>query len=103
MTKYSKNLLPGRPKGVTSYQQKPAKAFGMVLRRVRTDKNLSQEELGQLAEIPRNHIGNIERGENLPTLGMVFKLARALGVSAGEMVTEAEQLLLELESSETEG
>jgi transcriptional regulator with XRE-family HTH domain len=35
-------------------------------------------------------MGKIERGEHMPTLALVFKIARALGRSAGELMLEAE-------------
>jgi XRE family transcriptional regulator, regulator of sulfur utilization len=38
-------------------------------------------------------MGKIERGEHMPTLALVFKIARALQRSAGELVLEAEARL----------
>lgn len=83
----------GRPKGVTSYQQDVARAFGNAVRRVRVEKQLTQEELGNLAAIPGNHVSNIERGENSPTLSIVVKLAAALGVTSASLVAEMEEAL----------
>lgn len=83
----------GRPKGVTSYQHDVAKAFGGAVRKARFKKQLTQEELGNLAGIPGNHVSNIERGENSPTLSIVVKLAAALGVSSASLVAEMEETL----------
>ena len=38
-------------------------------------------------------MGKIERGEHMPTLALVFKIARALGRSAGELMLETEARL----------
>lgn len=93
MRKHSTNLAAGRPVGATSFQREPAKAFGQVLREARVKQGLSQEELGYIAGVPRNHVGNIERGENLPTLGIVLKLSEALKIPAAELVAETERIL----------
>ncbi len=38
-------------------------------------------------------MGKIERGEHMPTLVLVLKIARALGRSAGELLLETEAQL----------
>ena len=42
-----------------------------------------------MAAMERAHIGRIERGENQPSLGIILKLAKALGSDPGKMVNEA--------------
>ena len=49
------------------------------LRRLRHSRQLSQEELADLAGINRNYVGMLEREEHAATLDMLEKLARALG------------------------
>ena len=49
------------------------------LKRIRLERGLSQEELADLAEVNRNYIGMIERGENSPTVDMIERIAKALG------------------------
>jgi transcriptional regulator with XRE-family HTH domain len=56
-------------------------AFGRVVRHFRGRAGLSQEGLADRAAIHRTYIGGIERGERNPTLLMIHRLARALGVS----------------------
>jgi len=64
--------------------------FGAALRRVRLAANMTQEQLGLEAGVQRNFISLIETGHNQPTIGTICKLARVLGLSASELVAEAE-------------
>lgn len=65
-------------------------AFGRVLRRVRTARGFSQEELAEKAELHRNFISLVERGKTKPALDSIFALADALGVRASDLIAEAE-------------
>ncbi len=71
----------------------PAEAFGSVLRRRRLAASLTQEKLGANADIERVQISWLEGGRHLPTLQTTFKLARALGCKASELIAEAEALM----------
>jgi transcriptional regulator with XRE-family HTH domain len=68
-------------------------AFGFAVRRLREDRRLSQEELGHLTGLHRNHVGQIERGEVTPTLNSIEVIAKALGMSASELLARAEELV----------
>lgn len=65
--------------------------FGEILRRYRTEKNVSQEELAFQADVDRTFISRLERGIRQPTLTTQIGIAQALGVSAADLVKEAEQ------------
>ena len=54
---------------------------GEVIRRIRKARKLSQETLAFESGINRSHLSQIERGVQQPTVGTLFKLARALDVS----------------------
>ena len=54
--------------------------FGKRLRQLRRERGLSQEELGLRADLDRNYVGGIERGERNPTLVNICRLAGALGI-----------------------
>ena len=88
-----RGIQRGRPAGATTFEAAPAKAFGAAVRAIRTEEGVAQETLAHLAGIERSHMGKIERGEHMPTLAVILKIARALGRSAGELVLETEQRL----------
>ena len=83
----------GRPAGATTFEAAPAQAFGSVVRAIRLEEGFAQENLAHLAGIERSHMGKIERGEHMPTLAVILRIARALGRSAGELVLETEARL----------
>ncbi|RYH34428.1 MAG: XRE family transcriptional regulator, partial [Alcaligenaceae bacterium] len=84
----------GRPFGVTNFESAPAVAFGSVVRALRTADGVSQEALAHRAGVERSHMGKIERGEHMPTLAMILRIANALERSAGELLLETEAALL---------
>lgn len=55
--------------------------FGEVIRMLRKDQNISQEELAFKAGVHRTYIGMIERGEKNITLENIQKLSHALNIS----------------------
>lgn len=57
------------------------RSFGPNLRHWRNKRGYSQERLAQRADLHRTEIGLLERGEREPKLGIITKLAGALGVS----------------------
>jgi transcriptional regulator with XRE-family HTH domain len=52
--------------------------FGETLRRHRKRAGFSQEELGYRASLHRTEVGLLERGERLPRIDTLLKLAGAL-------------------------
>jgi len=55
--------------------------FASRLHELRRQKNLSQTELGQRADLHYTHIGRYERGEARPTADALKRLADALDVT----------------------
>lgn len=85
-----RSIQRGRPAGATTFEAEPAKAFGAVVRARRTERGIAQEDLANRAGIERSHLGKIERGEHMPTLVLILKIARALGCSSADLMTETE-------------
>ena len=63
-----------------------AVAFGAAVRERRKAKEWTQERLAEKAGIAAIQVGFIERGENVPKLTQVLRLAQALGVRPGELI-----------------
>ena len=61
-------------------------AFGVVLRKLRHERGLSQETLALDADLQRNYISLLERGLNSASLKTIFKLATALQISATDFI-----------------
>lgn len=56
------------------------KVFRANVTRLRRERGMSQEELAFQADIDRTYISQIERGLANPSLGVMCRLANALGV-----------------------
>lgn len=63
--------------------------FADRLRALRKQKNLSQTELGKLAELHYTHIGRFERGASRPGSDTLKRLADALDVSGDYLLEGA--------------
>lgn len=59
--------------------------LGERLRKLRKQKGLSQEQLGELAGLHTNYIGQIERGEKNLTIQTLERVVSALQVSLEEV------------------
>ena len=65
--------------------------FGEVLRRHRSEKNISQEELAFLSGVDRTFVSRLERGIRQPTITTLIGIGQALGVPAADLVRETEK------------
>jgi len=88
-----RTIQRGRPVGSTTYEPEPALAFGQAVRAARMEQGMAQEELAALAEIERSHMGKIERGEHMPTLALILRIAAALNRSAAALIAATEENL----------
>lgn len=55
--------------------------IGDRIRQIRKEKQLSQEELGELSGLHTNYIGQVERGEKNVTIESLEKIVVGLGIS----------------------
>ena len=60
--------------------------LGKNLRRLRIEREWSQEAFAFEAKIHRTYVSDIERGARNPTITVVEKLAVALGVKTGQLL-----------------
>lgn len=56
------------------------------MQRLRQDQGWSQEELAERASLHRTYVSGVERGVRNPTVTVLEKLARGLGVSMPDLV-----------------
>jgi len=68
-------------------------AFGRAVRRRREAARISQERLAGLAGIHRTYIGDVERGERNLGLVNMHRIARALGLTLGDLTADMDQFL----------
>ena len=63
-----------------------AEKLGKNLKRIRTKKGISQGEIGRILDVDKSFVSNIENGKTNPTLTTIAKIAKAIGVSVGELM-----------------
>jgi transcriptional regulator with XRE-family HTH domain len=87
----SGNMAPSNTVSVTGVldMTETLEGFAKRLRDLRKQKNLSQTELGQLAELHYTHIGRFERGASRPSGDTLKRLADALGVTSDYLLDGA--------------
>jgi len=61
------------------------------LRRIRLERGLSQEKLGELAGLHRTYVGSVERSERNVSIDSIERLARALAVRVSVLLDEVER------------
>ena len=61
-------------------------AMGGRIRRLRKEKQLTQEQLAEAAEISLSFLGHIERGTRKPSVQTIVLIADALGCSVDEIL-----------------
>ena len=63
--------------------------IGFNIRKARVIARLSQEELAKQAGINRTYLSQLENGHSSPTLDILEKIARALGMRPTELLADA--------------
>ena len=65
----------------------------MVIRQLRTNQRMTQEQLAWDTEMEQTYISLLERGVKEPGIRTVRRIARALGTTASHIMAELEKLL----------
>ena len=63
-----------------------AKKLGQNLKRIRMKKGISQGDIVRTLGMPKSFVSSIENGKTNPTLATIVKIAKAIGVSVGELI-----------------
>lgn len=66
------------------------KIFGQVLKKIRIDQGLSQEQLAFESGYHRTYISLLERGQKNPSLKTIFQLAKTLKINPSDMFRRIE-------------
>jgi transcriptional regulator with XRE-family HTH domain len=77
------------PFPVADYLQR----FGEVVRELRTQERLSQEELAFRCSIDRTYISTIERGKKSTTIKTLLRLGDALNTTPARLLVATEKKL----------
>ena len=62
------------------------KQIGDNIRQLRLERHLSQFQLQVDADVAKNQIGRIERGEHVPNIISLLKIAKALDVDISKIL-----------------
>jgi transcriptional regulator with XRE-family HTH domain len=65
--------------------------FAENLRKARQTKKISQEDLGELANLHRTYVGSVERAERNVSIDNMERLAAAVGVALPSLLQETKR------------
>ncbi len=64
--------------------------LGEEIRKARLSAGFTQEKLAHVAGVSRNYVSLLELNEKSPTVDVLLRICRAMGISAGEMIKRVE-------------
>ena len=64
---------------------------GAALQRLRLARGLTLEDLSRIAGVSKSMLSQIEREKANPTIAITWRLANALGVHIGELLSDVEK------------
>ncbi len=73
---------------------------GTRIRSIRGQRKLTQQQLADLAGIPRATLATVERDDANPSLSVVFKIAEALGMTIDHLIESTRRRILRLTAEE---
>jgi transcriptional regulator with XRE-family HTH domain len=83
-------LMP--PKRQSKPRSREHAALGGAIQAMREERDLSQEQLADEAGLHVTHLGGLERGVRNPSYTTLIRLAGALKVEPGELVSLGDEL-----------
>lgn len=60
--------------------------LGQIIREKRESKGLTQIEVAEKAQLDRNYIGMVERGERNPSYLSLIKIAKGLDMTVDQLI-----------------
>jgi transcriptional regulator with XRE-family HTH domain len=83
----SQAMAGPRPPGSHTEGKELTAAVGANLRQLRVKRGLSLERLSQKSSVSRAMLSQIELGQSTPTIAVLWKIARGLGVTFSSLIT----------------
>ncbi len=71
----------------------PEQAFGVTLRKIRSRRGLSQQQLADKSGYHRTYVGLLERGQKSPSLRTLFNIAETLQVRPSDILVSVERIV----------
>jgi len=65
--------------------------FGRIIERLRLERGWTKADLARHSGMHAVYLGYVERGDNVPTLNTLFRLADTFGVDAAELVRQLDE------------
>ena len=65
--------------------------FGRAVRALREEAEYSQESFADAIGVHRTYMGTLERGKGNPSLDVIAKIARGLGISLADLFKTVEK------------
>lgn len=66
--------------------------FREKLQRLRQRQGLSQSQLAEMLSITRTYVSKMERGEKIPNIAMLLKIANIFGVTTDLLIRDELEL-----------
>lgn len=70
--------------------------FGLTVKKIRNERNISQEKLAEITGLHRTYISEVERGNRNLSLINIDKISIALDLSISELFSIMEKLRVEV-------
>lgn len=67
--------------------------FGKIIKQLRLEQGLSQQELADYSEVDRSYVSDLERGRYNPTLQTIYKISEILKVKPHELIQQLDKAL----------
>ena len=80
--------ISGKPKLIVGCICVDFTTIGRNIKKYRTEKGMRQEHLAEMTDLSANYIGMIERGEKIPSLSTLIKIANALEISSDPLLCD---------------
>lgn len=70
---------------------KPEEIFGKIIKEIRNQQGISQEELSDRTGLDRSYLSQIENGKKSPSLSTILRISRALNLKTSELLLKFEE------------